>query len=91
VPATAANGSCNTPAALLTHVRAVSQIITNKLVGEKYLLYHCGTGKPAAAASFTKVFQLPLTSASVADATAADFMVSRKQADFQYCWCVKVS
>jgi hypothetical protein len=53
----------------------VVQIITNKLVNEKYLVYHCGSSPPAAP-GITKVFQGPLTSASVADATAADFMVS---------------
>jgi hypothetical protein len=51
------------------------QIITNKLVNEKYLMYHCGSAPPAAP-GITKVFQGPLSSASVADATAADFMVS---------------
>lgn len=51
------------------------QIITNKLVNEKYLLYHCGSVPPAVP-GVTKVFAGPLTSASVADATAADFMVS---------------
>lgn len=52
------------------------QIITNLLVNEKYLLYHCGT-QPPSVAGITKVFQGPLSSASIADATAADFMVRR--------------
>lgn len=52
------------------------QIITNKLVNEKYLMYHCGTARPSPLpAGVTKVFEGPLTSASVSDATAADFMV----------------
>lgn len=51
------------------------KVITNKLANEKYLMYHCGTGIPnPLPAGVTKVFQGPLTSASVADATAADFM-----------------
>lgn len=53
----------------------VLQIITNKLINEKYLVYNCGTGRPAPPAGITKVFEGPLTSASVADATAADFLV----------------
>jgi hypothetical protein len=53
-----------------------AQVITNKLVNEKYLMYNCGTAIPSPLpAGVTKVFQGPLTSASVADATAADFMV----------------
>jgi hypothetical protein len=51
-----------------------SQVITNNIVKEKYLLSHCGSGTPQL--GITKSFSLPLSSMSVSDASAADYMVS---------------
>jgi hypothetical protein len=56
-------------------VVACAQVITNKLAGEKYVMYTCGSGKPGAVPNVAKSFQGPLVSVSVNDGGAADFMV----------------
>lgn len=50
--------------------------MTNSLVNDTYLLYQCGTARPAGENDASNVFQIPLTSVSVPDTIPYAFLVS---------------
>lgn len=59
-------------------VAKLSQVVTNQLKNETYVLYQCGTPDPSTLTPLpagAKVFQIPLQSVSVADSTANNFLV----------------
>lgn len=57
------------------------KLITNSLAGESYVVFTCGTGRAPASAGATKVFNGPLSSVSVNDGGAADFMAQEVLVD----------
>lgn len=62
---------------LLCHVFPWMQVVTNLYVNETYVLYQCGTGRPAAdvVPEGSKFFEIPLTSVSVIETVPYAYMV----------------
>ena len=63
------------PAASRVANFSVAQIVSNAVAGEEYLLYQCGTAKPAVNVVGGKVFQIPLTRVAVPDTVPYAFLV----------------
>lgn len=53
----------------------MAQIVNNSQAGEEYLLYQCGTAKPAVNLLGGKIFQIPLTRVAVPDTVPYAFLV----------------
>ena len=62
---------------------SATQVVTNSLVNETYVLYQCGLAAPSNALlpPGAKVFSIPLSSVSVADTIPLGYMVRMQRAE----------